>query len=82
MKNYKLSTSHNAETLLEVETCCPMKMAVISVRILIDGQHDGRSWSKDHIDSTTNDLIESIMKDVKKEIVELVSKADPFSIHK
>jgi hypothetical protein len=78
---YSLRFEGSPTVVLNPDTYCPMKSAVIRLNISYEAQHDGKSWSDEFVKEQTDELIDTIMADMRDKVAEYVREVNPFLCH-
>lgn len=79
--NYQLITEKDPKTYMDGETFQPYYKVGITLKVLLNAQHDGRLWKEREVRLAENELIERIMNKLRVTVTDLVTHSNPYSIH-
>jgi hypothetical protein len=79
--NYHVEAGRIGNVLMDAERVVPYQALPLTVRILIDPQHNGRLWPADQIEHAEDELVEEIVTAIRRSLQAAVRQVRPFSIH-
>lgn len=78
--NYKIKTS-NVTTEICSDTYRPMQTLPVSISLVSEVQHDGRSWTDEFVTEMERSLYADIMIELEDVVKNHIKNTKPFACH-